>query len=90
MIEKSFTITNKLGIHARPAGLLVKTASRYKSSAFISNEGKLEVNAKSIMGVLMLGAAYGSTIHLRIEGEDEQEAMKALEEIIIYKHFNEE
>jgi len=90
MVKKSFIIKNKLGIHARPAGLLVKTASRFKSSAYISNEGDLEVNAKSIMGVLMLGAAFGSTIHLRIEGEDEQEAMKALEEIIITRHFDEE
>ena len=90
MIKKSFTISNKLGIHARPAGLLVKTASKFKSSAYISNEGQLEVNAKSIMGVLMLGAAFGSTIHLRIEGEDEQDAMKALEEVIINRHFDEE
>jgi len=90
MVKKSFTIKNKLGIHARPAGLLVKTASRFKSLAYISNEGDLEVNAKSIMGVLMLGAAFGSTIHLRIEGEDEQEAMKALEEVIINRQFDEE
>ena len=90
MIKKSFTIKNKLGIHARPAGLLVKTASRFNSSAFISNEGDLEVNAKSIMGVLMLGAAFGSTIHLRIDGEDEQEAMNALEEIIDARQFDEE
>ncbi len=88
MIEKSFTITNKLGIHARPAGLLVKTCSRYKSSAFISNEGH-EVNAKSIMGVLMLGAAFGSAIHLRLDGEDEQEAMQALEDLIVNRHFDE-
>jgi len=90
MIKKSYKIINKLGIHARPAGLLVKTASRYKSSAFISNEGQLEVNAKSIMGVLMLGAAYGSTIHIRLDGEDEQEALKELEHLIVDRHFDEE
>ena len=89
MIKKKFTIKNKLGIHARPAGLLVKTASRYKSSVLISNEGH-EVNAKSIMGVLMLGAAFGSDIQLRINGEDENEAMKALEELIINRQFDEE
>jgi len=89
MIKKKFTIKNKLGIHARPAGLLVKTASRYKSSVLISNEGH-EVNAKSIMGVLMLGAAFGSDIQLRINGEDENEAMKALEELIMNRQFDEE
>jgi len=89
MIKKKFSIKNKLGIHARPAGLLVKTASRYKSSVLISNAGH-EVNAKSIMGVLMLGAAFGSDIQLRINGEDENEAMKAFEELIMNRQFDEE
>jgi len=89
MIIKNYTVQNKLGIHARPAGLLVKTSSRYKSSVYIANEGN-EVNAKSIMGVLMLGAAYGSDIQLRVEGEDENQAIVALEELIMVRKFDEE
>ncbi len=89
MIIKKFTVQNKLGIHARPAGLLVKTCSRYKSSVYIANEGN-EVNAKSIMGVLMLGAAFGSEIQLTVDGDDEDQAISALEELIMARKFDEE
>jgi phosphocarrier protein len=82
MPEKDFTIVNKLGLHARASALLVKNAARFKSEIRIAREG-VEVNGKSIMGIMMLAAAKGTSIHLTIEGEDEQEAMFALGELII-------
>ena len=89
MITKTFCIKNKLGIHARPAGQIVKTASRFSSSIYLSKNGN-EVNAKSIMGVLMLEAGFGSEVMLRIEGDDEFEALQALEELIDQNQFGEE
>lgn len=88
MIEKSFIIKNELGIHARPAALLVQTASGYSSSIYLSKDGT-EVNAKSIMGVLMLEACCGSEIVVRAEGNDESEAICALEKLIIERTFDE-
>ncbi|OGC08577.1 phosphocarrier protein HPr [candidate division KSB1 bacterium RBG_16_48_16] len=89
MVVKKFTITNKQGIHARPAQLFVKEASRFKSAVYVSKNGR-EVNGKSIMGVLMLEAGPDSEIIVRIEGEDEYPAMKAIETIVVDLHFNEE
>ena len=81
MIEKTFRIKNKLGIHARPAGQLVKVATRFKSAIYISRNGN-EVNAKSIMGVMMLAAGKGTTILIETEGDDEAEAMNDLVALI--------
>ncbi len=81
MLEKEFTIVNKLGLHARASALLVKNATRFHSEIRIEREG-VEVNGKSIMGIMMLAAAKGSTIRLSVEGADEAEAMSALEELI--------
>ncbi|MBD3377710.1 HPr family phosphocarrier protein [candidate division KSB1 bacterium] len=89
MVTKSFKIKNKLGIHARPAGQLVKTASKFKSSVYISKNGN-EVNAKSIMGVLMLEAGFGSEVTVRIEGEDEFAALEAIEQVIDKRQFDED
>ncbi len=89
MISKVFEVKNKLGIHARPAGLLVKTAARYKSSVYISKNGN-EVNGKSIMGVLMLEAGFGSKIEVRIDGEDEHAAMQEIGKLIEERKFDEE
>jgi phosphocarrier protein HPr len=89
MIEKTFIIKNKLGIHARPAAQLVKTATRFKSSVYCLKNGN-EVNAKSIMGILMLEAGVGSKIVVRISGEDEFSAMAAIEELIEVRTFDEE
>jgi phosphocarrier protein HPr len=89
MLIKTATIKNKLGIHARPASLFVKTASRFKSSIFVSKDG-FEVNGKSIMGVLTLEGSCGSTLTLRINGDDEKEAMNALLELIEVRLFDEE
>jgi phosphocarrier protein len=81
MLEQEFTIINKLGLHARASALLVKNATRFHSEIKIEREG-IEVNGKSIMGIMMLAAAKGTVIRLKVEGEDEQEAMAGLKELI--------
>ena len=77
MPEREAKIVNKLGIHARPAAEIVKTAGKFKSTITIVRDD-LEVNAKSIMGVMMLAAEFGSTIVLRAVGEDADSALDAL------------
>jgi phosphocarrier protein HPr len=77
MPEREAKIVNKLGIHARPAAEIVKTAGKFKSSITIVRDD-LEVNAKSIMGVMMLAAEFGSTIVLRAIGDDADAALDAL------------
>jgi phosphocarrier protein len=89
MIEKSIRIVNKLGLHARPAALFVKTAGKFKSEVWVRKDD-LEVNGKSIMGVMMLAAECGSDIVLRIEGEDEQNTWDALVDLILNRKFDEE
>jgi phosphocarrier protein HPr len=84
MPEREARIVNKLGIHARPAAEIVKTAGRFKSSITIIRDD-LEVNAKSIMGVMMLAAEFGSTITLRAVGEDAEAALDALSAVIANK-----
>jgi len=84
MIAKEFTIINKLGIHARPAALIAKTANHFKSSIRVTKDG-LEVNGKSIMGIMMLAAAKGNRITISAEGMDEKEAMEALGTLVTTK-----
>lgn len=84
MPEREAKIANKLGIHARPAAEIVKTAGKFKSSITIVRDD-LEVNAKSIMGVMMLAAEFGSTIVLRAIGEDAEAALDALAACIANK-----
>jgi len=79
--ERTFTIVNKLGLHARAAARLVQTANRFKSEIRLEREGQ-EVNGKSIMGVLMLAAAQGTQVTVRAEGDDAEEAMAALGSLI--------
>ena len=81
MQEHETTVKNKLGIHARPSALLVQASSKFVSEIILIKEG-LEVNGKSIMGVMMLAAEVGSKILVRTEGEDEVEAMKKVVEMI--------
>lgn len=88
MIEENIKITNKHGLHARPAAHLVKVAGQFESDIKILKDG-LEVNGKSIMGVMMLAAEPGSEIILQICGKDEQEALKAIKDLIA-KNFYEE
>jgi phosphocarrier protein HPr len=81
MPERSVKIINKLGIHARPAAEIVKTASRFGSDITIVRDD-LEVNGKSIMGVMMLAAECGATIDLKAVGADADAALDALETVI--------
>jgi phosphocarrier protein len=88
MEVQTFTIRNRLGLHARAAALLVKTANRFVSEITLEKDG-LEVNAKSIMGILMLAASKGTKITLKAEGKDSAQAVTALGELIANK-FGEE
>ena len=81
MLKKNVIISNKLGLHARAAAKLVHLASRYGSEIHLKKNNHL-VNAKSIMGVMMLAASKGTELELSAEGEDEVEAMTALENLI--------
>jgi phosphocarrier protein len=84
MPEREVKIVNKLGIHARPAAEIVKTAGKFKSSVTIVRDD-LEVNAKSIMGVMMLAAEFGATIIIRATGDDAEQALDALQAVIANK-----
>ncbi|MFW5684783.1 MAG: HPr family phosphocarrier protein [Spirochaetota bacterium] len=77
MIEREVTVTNRAGIHARPAAMIVQTASRYESKIMLGKDNE-EINAKSIMGIITLGAGYDTVLNLTVEGPDEQEAADAL------------
>jgi phosphocarrier protein HPr len=81
MLVEEFVIPNKLGLHARASALLVKTASRFSSDIKIERED-IEVNGKSIMGIMMLAAAKGCVIRVKVEGEDEEETLHVLGELI--------
>jgi phosphocarrier protein len=81
MIRHPVTIINKLGLHARATAKLVATASEFDSSVRISGKNR-EVNAKNIMQVMMLGASKGTSVELIADGQDEQEAIAALVELI--------
>ena len=78
---QTFTIRNRLGLHARAAALLVKTANCYVSNVTIEKDG-LEVNGKSIMGILMLAASKGSKITLKVNGKDAAQAIQVLGKLI--------
>ena len=88
MIQEKIKIKNKLGIHARPATLLAQEAGKFKSEIFIAKDG-IEVNAKSIMGIMMIAAEQGSVLILTVKGNDEKEAAAALKNIF-NKIFEEE
>jgi len=81
MIKSNISITNKLGLHARASAKLTKLAGSYASDVFLSRNGR-RVNAKSIMGVMMLAAGLGSEIEIEVDGPDEQAAMDALRALI--------
>lgn len=81
MPERNVQIVNKLGIHARPAAEIVKTAARFKSNITIVRD-EMEVNGKSIMGVMMLAAECGAMILMRAEGEDAGAALDALAAVV--------
>jgi phosphocarrier protein HPr len=80
MVERDVKIRNRAGMHARPAALLVQTANRFKSNIYLE-KGSERVNAKSIMGIITLGATYDSSLKLIAEGVDEEEAVRALNDL---------
>ena len=88
MAQREFQIQNKLGIHARPAAQFVKTASKFTSEIRVEKDGE-EVDGKSIMGLMMLAAGHGASITVITEGDDADNAMAALADLIERK-FEEE
>ncbi len=81
MISRSFTIRNKLGLHARPSAQLTQTASRFQSDVFLARDSR-RVNAKSIMGVMMLAAGPGAVVTVEATGADEEDAVTAVGALI--------
>jgi len=81
MISRPFTIRNKLGLHARPSAQLTQAASRFPCEVFIAKDAR-RVNAKSIMGVMMLAAGAGSVVTIEADGLDEEKAVQAIGELI--------
>ena len=77
MKQETVTIKNRAGIHARPAALIVKTANEYNSEIFLEHDD-MRINAKSIMGIITLGANYKSVIQVIAEGDDEEEVVNAI------------
>jgi phosphocarrier protein len=77
MVEQIVKVQNRAGIHARPAAILVQSSKDFKSNIFFER-GNDQINAKSIMGIITLGAAYGTEIRIVAEGEDEQAALDAM------------
>lgn len=82
MQQQEFEIVNKLGLHARASALFVKTASKFQSEVKLARES-VEVNGKSIMGIMMLAASKGTKIRLTVDGPDEAEAMETIGALII-------
>ncbi|NBC85347.1 MAG: HPr family phosphocarrier protein [Bacteroidetes bacterium] len=80
MIERELTVRNKAGIHTRPASMIVRTASKYESEVFLRRD-RYEINAKSVIGVMTLAAEKGATLTLVVEGDDEDDAADALEDL---------
>ena len=88
LVSGRLIVLNKLGLHARAAAKVVKTASNFESDIFLGNDDR-EVSAKSIMGVMMLAATQGVTLEVRVDGEDEKDALVAIERIF-NERFGEE
>jgi phosphocarrier protein len=88
MMTKDFKVSNKLGIHARPAAMFVKTANRFSCDNFVEKDGE-KVNGKSIMGLMMLAAGPGSKLTVHASGHDASQALIELEHLINRK-FDEE
>jgi phosphocarrier protein HPr len=88
LVERKIEVVNKLGLHARPAAMLVSTAGKYKSQISLK-KGDVEANAKSILSVMMLAAEVGSFVTIKAQGEDEQQAAQAIAQLFEQK-FGEE
>jgi phosphocarrier protein HPr len=88
MVEKSYVINNRLGLHARPASLFVKTTSRFTSSVKIVKDGQ-EIDGKSIMGLLMLAAGPGTELKIVADGPDENDVLHAVDDLF-NRHFDDD
>lgn len=88
MIEKTYVVSNRLGLHARPASLFVKTTSRFQSSIKVI-KGEHEVDGKSIMGILMLAAGPGVDLKIVVDGPDEASVIQSLDDLF-QRHFDDE
>lgn len=86
---RELTVSNRLGIHARPAALFVKTASRFRSEIFVEKDGE-RINGKSIMGLMMLAAGPGCRLRIEANGADAPDALAAIEELICRRKFDED
>jgi phosphocarrier protein len=88
MLERELTVSNRLGLHARATAKLVQVLSAYRCNATLSAKGR-EVNAKSIMGVMLLAAGQGTPVTVRVDGEGEAEALEAVA-ALFERRFDEE
>ncbi|MGZ8921145.1 MAG: HPr family phosphocarrier protein [Limisphaerales bacterium] len=87
-VTRDLVVTNKLGVHARPAAMFVKVANRFTSEIFVEKDGET-VNGKSIMGLMMLAAGPGSKLHVRASGPDASQALTELE-LLLKRKFDED
>ena len=87
MIETEISVTNRLGLHARASARLVQLLAGFKSAVFLAHRGR-EINAKSIMGLMLLAAGQGSVLAARVEGPDEDDAMAAMADLFA-RNFDE-
>lgn len=84
MMEKVLAVTPKLGLHARPAALFVQEAGRFKATVMVSKDG-VEINGKSVMGLMLLAAEHGSKLTIKVNGPDEKPALEAIERLFARK-----
>ena len=89
MPQRTLKIQNSLGLHLRPVSLFVAEASKYRSRIFVSKDG-VRVNGKSPVGIMMLAAGEGSTITIEAVGDDAEEALDGLEDLVVRRKFDEE
>ncbi|MCX7929447.1 MAG: HPr family phosphocarrier protein [Chlorobi bacterium] len=82
MTERTVVVRNRAGLHTRPAAMIVKLAAQFKSDIFLESDDHVRINAKSIIGVMTLAAAQGTTLKVIASGPDEEEAVHAISEII--------
>jgi phosphocarrier protein len=89
IVTREFEVRNQYGIHARPAALFVKTASRFDADITVEKDGN-SVSGKSIMGLMSLEAGHGSILRISVTGADSQDAIEHLEQLIVHRKFDED
>ena len=88
-VEKVFTVSNRLGLHARPSAMFVKLCSSFRCEVWVEKDGE-QVNGKSIMGLMMLAAGQGSELKVSCEGDGAVEALEQIEVLVVSRKFDEE